>query len=75
MIEVTVGNNVSRSKVIVDPSLSLKRVLEDNEINYETSVMQLDGASLSAGDLEKSFTDFGVTEKCFLLSVVKTDVA
>lgn len=75
MIKVIVGNNVERKSDIVEPTATLRQVLEANDIDYTRGVMHLDGASLAAGDLDKTFTDFGITEKCFLLNVVKADNA
>jgi len=75
MIKVVVGNNVKRESVIVDSSTTLRTVLEDAEIDYTTGVMHLDGATLQPGDLDKTFEDFGIVEKCFLLNVVKADNA
>lgn len=73
MICVTVGNNVKREKKIVDSSTTLRTVLEDADIDYTRGVMHLDGSSLNPGDLDKTFASFGITEKCFLLNVVKAD--
>lgn len=75
MIQVTVGNNVERKKDIVEPTKTLRQVLEANEIDYTRGVMHLDGSSLNPGDLDKTFAEFGITEKCFLLNVVKADNA
>ena len=75
MIKVTMGNNVNRKSEIVDRNTTLRQALEDAEINYETSVLNLDGSTLSPGDLDKTFADFGIAEKCFLLNVVKADNA
>lgn len=75
MIKVTVGNNLSRKSVIVEETATLREVLEDNEINYTTGMTALDGATLKAGDLDKTFADFGISEKCYLLNVVKADNA
>lgn len=75
MVKVVVGNNVKRESVIVDSSATLRTVLEDAGIDYTRGVMHLDGSSLQAGDLDKTFADFGITEKCFLLNVVKADNA
>ena len=75
MIKVFVGNNVERKSDIVEPTKTLRQVLEANEIDYTREVMHLDGASLEAGDLDKTFADFGITDKCFLLNVVKADNA
>lgn len=75
MIKVTIGNNVKRTTVIVDPAQTLRQTLEAAEIDYTRGQMHLDGASLGPGDLDKSFADFGITERCFLLNVVKADNA
>ncbi len=75
MIKVIVGNNVERKSDIVEPTKTLRQVLEENEIDYTRGVMHLDGSSLNPGDLDKTFADFGIVEKCFLLNVVKADNA
>lgn len=45
MIKVTVGNNVKREAVIIDPSTTLRSCLEANGIDYTRGVMHLDGSS------------------------------
>ena len=75
MIKVTMGNNVKRSTEILGASTTLREALEDAEIDYTRGMMNLDGSPLSPGDLDKTFADFGITEKCFLLNVVKADNA
>lgn len=75
MIQVTIGTNTQRKKITVSPAETLREVLEENEINYEVGTMHLDGAALGPGDLDKTFNDFGITEKCYLLSVVKAENA
>lgn len=75
MVKVIVGNNVKRNTVIVDGSATLRSVLEDNGVDYTKGMTSLDGATLGAGDLDKTFGDFGITEKCYLLNVVKADNA
>ncbi len=75
MIKVTVGNNVKRQAIIVEESTTLRTVLEEVGIDYTRGVMHLDGSSLQAGDLDKTFADFGIADKCFLLNVVKADNA
>lgn len=75
MIKVTVGNNVKRQAVIIEDTTTLRTVLEDVGIDYTRGVMHLDGSSLQPGDLDKTFADFGITDKCFLLNVVKADNA
>lgn len=75
MIQVTVGNNVKRDRVIVEPNTTLRSVLENAQVDYTRGGMHLDGATLNPGDLDKTFADFGIAERCFLLNVVKTDNA
>ncbi len=75
MIKVTIGNNVKRRTVIIDENTTLRTALEDAEIDYSRGAMNLDGSSLSPGDLDRSFADFGIADKCFLLNVVKADNA
>lgn len=75
MIKVTVGNNMKRESVIINENTTLRSCLETNGVDYTRGVMHLDGSSLAPGDLDKSFADFGINEKCFLLNVVKADNA
>lgn len=80
MIKVFVGNNVERKSDIVEPTKTLRQVLEANEIDYTRGVMHLDGSSLSPGDLNKTFAELGYDgskgkDRCFLLNVVKADNA
>lgn len=75
MVKVTIGNNVKRESVIIDEGTTLRTALEDAGVDYTRGVMHLDGSSLNPGDLDRSFESFGITEKCFLLNVVKADNA
>ena len=75
MVKVIVGNNVKRETVIVDSGSTLRSVLEDAGVDYSRGTMHLDGASLNPGDLSKTFAQMGITDKCFLLQVVKADNA
>ena len=72
MVKVFVGNNVTRRAVIVDENTSLRKVLEDNQIDYSLGMTTLDGATLQAGDLDKTFAQMGITgEQCYLLNTAK----
>jgi len=75
MIKVTMGNNVKRTSEVLDENTTLREALEDAGIDYTTGIMNLDGSTLGPGDLDKTFADFGITEKCYLLNVVKADNA
>lgn len=75
MIKVTMGNNVSRESVLIDENTTLRVALEDAGIDYATGTLNLDGSSLSPGDLDKTFAELGVKEKCYLLNVAKASNA
>lgn len=75
MIKVTIGNNVKRESTILDENTTLRTALENGGVDYNTGMMHLDGAPLGPGDLDKTFADFGIREKCFLLNVIKADNA
>ena len=75
MIKVTIGNNFKRDVKFIDEGTTIRSALEDAEIDYTRGSVNLDGAPISAGEFDKTFADFGVTEKCYLLQVVKTDNA
>ncbi len=75
MIRVTIGTNTNRRSITVDPNRTIKSVLDEQDINYTTGTLHLDGATLQPGEINKTFTDFGITESCYLISVVKADNA
>lgn len=75
MIKATIGNNVRRNAVMIDENTTLRSALEQAGIDYSIGMTSLDGSTLQPGDLDKTFADFGITEKCFLLNVVKADNA
>lgn len=75
MIKVVIGNNVKRETKIVDESQTLRKALEDAGVDYTRGSVNLDGATLGPGDLDKTFAQHGITEKCYLLQVVKADNA
>lgn len=75
MIKVTIGNNLKRETVIVSGDTTLRSVLENANIDYTRGSMTLDGSPIEAGGLDKTFNDYGIAEKCWLLNVVKADNA
>ena len=76
MIKVTTGNTVKRNDpIIIDEHTTLRAALEETGVDYTRGIMQLNSGPLGPGDLDKTFADFGITEKCYLLNVVKADNA
>lgn len=76
-IRITVGSNLKRSTILVDDTLTPKQVFEQQDIDYSAPgcVASLDGCQLSAGDMNKSFAELGITDKAVLTTVVKADNA
>lgn len=75
MINVTIGNNMKRTTMNISEETTLRQALEQADINYTVGMTSLDGATLQPGELDKSFAQMGITEKCYLLNVVKADCA
>lgn len=75
MINVKVGNNMSRTSVIVADNTSIRKILEDNDVQYATATLYLDGCTLQPGDMDKTLADFNITDTCYLVAVVKTENA
>lgn len=73
MIRVIIGTNTNRRSITVDPSRTLKSVLDENGIDYSTGGIHLDGLAVGGEGLNKSFTDHGISEDCILIAVVKGD--
>ena len=61
MIKVIIGTNTNRKSITVDPSRTLKSVLDENGIDYSTGGIHLDGLAVGGEGLNKSFTDHGIT--------------
>lgn len=71
MIRVIVGTTTQKFEKNYAPNTSLREILEENAIDYSVAQVMLDGASLQAGDMDKTLADMNVTEKCMLIAVVK----
>lgn len=75
MVKVIVGNNLKRENVVVSGDTTLRSVLENANIDYSRGSMTLDGSTIEAGGLDKTFNEYGIADKCYLLNVVKADNA
>lgn len=75
MINVTFVNNLHRNTYPVDPNTTLRSALEAHNIDYTTGQTKLDSSPLEPGDLDKTFADFGIAEKCYLVNIAKQDNA
>lgn len=75
MINVMMGNNTSRKTVVINPNTTIRQALEDNGMEVSGKTYTLNSRTLSAGDYDKTFTDLGVADRCYLLCVAKADNA
>lgn len=80
MVKVRVANNVKRADVIVAPTTQIRKIFEDQGIDYSRGVTTIDGSPLGAGELNKTLAELGYTgedgqDKCYLYNVVKADNA
>lgn len=82
MINVVIGTTLKRKSYNLDPNTTLKAALDaaksDTGIDYTTTMVTLDGASLEAGALNKTFADLGYDgtphhDQAYLLAVQKAD--
>ena len=71
MIRVIVGTTTQRNEKNYTAGTTIRTILEDNAIDYSVAQVMLDGASLKAGDMDKTLSDMNITEKCMLIAVVK----
>lgn len=75
MIKVTIKKNTTAQSVIIDENTTLRQALENAGIDYSVGTTSLDGVTLPAGGIDKTFADYGITEKCYLMNVAKFDNA
>lgn len=75
MIQVKIVTTTNRKTIAIDENSTVRNVLEANEVNYSNAPVYLDGAPLGIGDHDKTFAQLGITEKCMLTAVVKTQNA
>ena len=75
MIRVIVGTTTQRNEKNYTADTTIRSILEDNAIDYSTSQVMLDGATLQAGTMDKTLAELKITEKCMLIAVVKASNA
>lgn len=75
MIQIKIVTNAQRKTIATDANNTVRDVLEANEVNYANAPVYIDGSPLNVGDHDKTFAELGITEKCMLTSVVKTENA
>lgn len=75
MINITIGTNTSRKKIVVAPTRVLRELLEENGVNISVGTINIDGFAISREDLNKTLDELGVTNNALIISVAKADNA
>lgn len=84
MINVTIGNNLKRSRFNMNPNTTILQAIESTQgetgIDVAASMLSLNGETITGTKLNQTFYELGYTgepgkDKCFLISVVKADNA
>ena len=75
IIKVTIGTNTERKTITTDNTKTIKQVLTDNDVSYNSCVIHLDGLPLSVAELNSTFESLNITNECSLLAVVKASNA
>lgn len=76
MITVTIGTNLDRKEILVDPETkTIKDLFKENGIAYERATNYLDGCPINASQINQTLAQLNVTSDCTILSVIKNDNA
>lgn len=75
MLNITVGTNTSRKKIVVAPNTTLRKVLSDNGVNTSVGTLSIDGTVLSSSDLDKTLEELNVANNAYIIQVAKADNA
>lgn len=75
MIKVISGTSLNKQELILSADTTLMEAAEQAGLNVGAGGITLNGSMVSANEFNKTFADFGVADKCYLLQVVKADNA
>lgn len=74
MITVTLNANGRRTSVLVSKDKTLRSFIAEQNLNSSV-VPYLDGAPITASQMDKTFEELGIEETCVISSIVKTNNA
>ena len=77
MIKVRFSGNFTRGEKDIPNNITVADFCEqdDVQIDYGRGMTTINGTVLTPGDFNKTFAEIGITEKCQLNNVAKTDNA
>ena len=74
MITVTLNANGRRTSVLISEDKTIREFISEQNLNSNV-VPYLDGAPITASQMDKTFAELDITETCVISSVVKTNNA
>lgn len=75
MIKVISGTNLNKTELVLSADTTIMEAAEQAGLNVGAGGITLNGSMVSANEFNKTFADFNITDKCYLLQVVKADNA
>lgn len=75
MIQVNAVSNFNKKSVLVPETTTIREVLEQTGIGFSAGSTNIDGTPITLNDLDKTLSDYGVTESCRVFNVQKADNA
>lgn len=75
MVKVTLITNNPRKTVFVPETKTVKQILDENEVNYGSAATAVDGATLSAGEINMTLAELGVEDKVVISVLAHKDNA
>lgn len=80
MIKVNIGNNAGRDNYNIPESYTIRQAFEEASIDYSRGMISLDGSTVQAGDINRTFEELGYTgdagkDRCVLSVLAKLDNA
>ena len=75
MVRVTLVTNNPRKVVLVEETKTVKQILDENNVNYGNAATAVDGATLNAGEINKTLAELGVQEKVVISVLAHKDNA
>ena len=75
MVKITLITNNPRKTVFAAETKTVKQILEENDVNYGSAATAVDGATLNAGEINKTLAELGIAEKTVISVLAHKDNA
>ena len=75
MIKIVVGTSLNKTEMVVSSDTTLMQACEEAGLNIGAGGITFNGSTVRPDEFGKTFADFNIVDKCFLMQVVKADNA